>query len=73
VVQHFRGAQVDRERLRVVGLGVVGEVDAALQVGVEAGGCRRSRGCSITESADGRFVVEATMGSLVVIEVGPGL
>ena len=38
-----------------------------------AGGCRRSRGCFITESADGRFVVEATMGSLVVIEVGPGL
>ena len=38
-----------------------------------AGGCRRSRGCSIAESADGRFVVEATMGSLVVVEVGPRL
>jgi hypothetical protein len=38
-----------------------------------AGGCRRSRGCSIAESADGRFVVEATMRSLVVVEVDPWL
>ncbi len=35
--------------------------------------CRRSRGCSVRESADGRVVVEATMGSLVVVKIVPRL
>ena len=37
------------------------------------GACRRSRGCSVRESADGRVVVEATMGSLVVVKIVPRL
>jgi hypothetical protein len=37
------------------------------------GTCRWSRRCSIAGAADGRLVVEATMGSLVVVVVGPGL
>jgi hypothetical protein len=36
-----------------------------------AAACRRSRGCSTLGAADGRPVVEATMGSLVVVVVGP--
>ena len=37
------------------------------------GACRWSRRCSIAGAADGRLVVEATMRSLVVVVVGPGL
>ena len=38
-----------------------------------AGACRRSRGCSDLGAADGRFVVEAAVWSLVVVVVEPGL
>jgi hypothetical protein len=37
----------------------------------QGGACRRSRGCSVVGAADGRLVVEATMGSLAVVVVVP--
>jgi len=37
------------------------------------GACSGSRGCCIAESADGRFIVEATMRAMVVVEVDPWL
>ena len=37
------------------------------------GACRWSRGCSGVGSADGRLVEEATMRSLQVVVIGPGL
>jgi hypothetical protein len=37
------------------------------------GTCRWSRRCSMAGAADGRLVVEATMRSLVVVVVDPGL
>ena len=40
---------------------------------LKPGGCRRSRGCSDLGAADGRFVVEAAVWSLVVVVVDPGL
>jgi hypothetical protein len=47
--------------------------EGGLEIRPMEGSCRWSRRCSIAGAADGRLVVEATMGSLVVVVVGPGL
>ena len=39
---------------------------------MQQGSCRRSRGCTDIGAADRRLVVEATMGSFIVVVVVPG-